>query len=60
MYEVYMTDGSGIDHREYRLLKPTVWAKPPGLSDFVREEVKQATAQQAFVFTRASAIRAAK
>ncbi len=35
MYEVYMTDGSGIDHREYRLLRPTVWAKPPGLSAFV-------------------------
>ncbi len=34
MYEVYMTDGSGIDHREYRLLRPTVWAKPPGLSAF--------------------------
>jgi len=26
MYKVYMTDGSGIDHREYRYLRPTVWA----------------------------------
>ncbi len=44
MYEVYMTDGSGIDHREYRLLRPTVWAKPPGLSAFCSEEGKQAPA----------------
>lgn len=29
----YMTDGSGIDHREYNKSneKPTVWAKKPGV-----------------------------
>ena len=27
IFEVtYMTDGSGINHREYKPLKPTVWA----------------------------------